>query len=203
MRTPLDVEHGLLTVLFCLVAAHALWQGLRPGGAGRSERADHFLHAAMGGAMAVMPWGPGRTLSGRTAVLLFTAAAVWFLLPRPARRTAHATAALTARLPAAAGMAAMAWMLRPSHGHQHAATGHFGHVTAHPVQDTVVTTVLTSYLLGYAIWSLTRTMTPPLPAATTATAAARAHAAATTDPYGPTRHGAMALGTALMLLMPH
>lgn len=197
MRTPVDVEHGLLTVLFCLVAVHALWQGLRPGGIGWSDRVDHFLHAVMGGAMAVMPWGPGRALSGRTAALLFTAAAVWFLLTGPARRTAHATAALTARLPSAAGMAAMAWMLRPSHGSRHGAAGAFGHGAGHPVQDTVVTAVLTSYLLGCAIWSLTRPMSP------LGSAAVRAHGAASTDPYGPTRHGAMALGTALMLLMPH
>ncbi|MEV6176749.1 hypothetical protein [Streptomyces sp. NPDC052015] len=30
-----------------------------------------------------------------------------------------------------------------------------------------------------------------------------AHRAAATDPYGHSREGAMALGTALMLLMPH
>lgn len=181
MLTPVDVEHGLLTVLFSVVAVHALWQCLRPRGIAGRDRVDHLLHAAMAAAMAVMPGSLGRSLSDGTATLLFTAAALWFPLAAFGRRPAHAVAAIAARLPSAVGMAAMAWMLRPSHG-----------------RDTVVVTaVLTSYLLACALWMLTRSM-PSLWSHTD-----RAHDAAPTDPYGRTRHGAMALGTALMLLMHH
>ncbi|MBO1332496.1 DUF5134 domain-containing protein [Streptomyces sp. VRA16 Mangrove soil] len=180
VRTPVDVEHGLLTVLFALVAAHALWQGMRTRGVGRSGRVDHLLHGVMAATMAVMPWSPGHRLSGRTAELLFTAAALWFLLTGLDRRAAHTVAAISARLPSAVGMAAMAWMLRPSHD-----------------RDPVVTAVLTVYLLACALWSLTR----PMPSLRSATW--NAHRTEGADPYARTRHGAMALGTALMLLMPH
>ncbi|MEU9317249.1 DUF5134 domain-containing protein [Streptomyces sp. NPDC048295] len=180
MRTPVDVEHGLLTVLFALVAAHELWQGLRARGIGSRARVDHFLHGVMAAAMTVMPWSPGHRLSGRTGALLFTAAALWFLMTGFDRRAAHAVAAIGARLPSAVGMAAMAWMLRPSHD-----------------RDPVVTAVLTAYLLGCALWSLTR----PMPSFRSVTE--HAHRTAEADPYARTRHGAMALGTALMLLMPH
>ncbi|MFF1568222.1 DUF5134 domain-containing protein [Streptomyces sp. NPDC058293] len=180
MRTPVDVEHSLLTVLFSVVAVHALWQVLRLGGIAGRDRVDHLLHAAMAAAMAVMPWSVGHSLSGGTATLFFTAAALWFPLTAFDGRPAHAVAAIAARLPSAVGMAAMAWMLSPSHG-----------------RDPVVTALLTSYLLACALWSLTR----PMPSLRSATD--HAHGAAATDPYGPTRHGAMALGTALMLLMHH
>ncbi|MFJ3671155.1 DUF5134 domain-containing protein [Streptomyces sp. NPDC090106] len=179
MATPVDVEHGLLTVVFSLVAAHALWQGARFPGDRRRDRVDHLLHGVMAAAMAAMPWSLGRVLSGRTAPLLFTAAALWFLLTALDRRTAH-TPAAGARLPSAAGMAAMAWMLSPFH-HRNGA----------------VTVLLTSYLLACALRSLTRPM-PSLRAV-----ARRTPGAVAADVYGQTRHGAMALGTALMLLMPH
>jgi hypothetical protein len=61
----------------------------------------------------------------------------------------------------------------------------------------VVTGLLTVYLLACGMRSLTR----PMPALRSATAAA--HRAAAKDPYGHLRDGAMALGTAVMLLMPH
>jgi hypothetical protein len=104
----------------------------------------------------------------------------------------------------------MAWMLRtplarvaPSHetpaggvpaAHHSAA---LGHPAGASVPAAVVTTVLTVYLLACALRSLTR----PMPSLRFATDAA--HRAAATDPYGHSREGAMALGTALMLLMPH
>jgi hypothetical protein len=194
MRTPVDVERGLLTVLFSVVAVHALWQGLRPRGTGGRDRVDHLLHAAMAAAMAVMPWSLGRSLPGWTSTLLFTAAAAWFPLTAFDRRPAHAVAAITAQLPSAVGMAAMAWMLRPSHGGEHVSAGSLGNAAG---AATVVTALLTSYLLACALWLLTR----PMPSLRSGTD--RAHGAAPTDPYGQTRHGAMALGTALMLLIHH
>ncbi|MER6926283.1 DUF5134 domain-containing protein, partial [Streptomyces spiralis] len=75
-------------------------------------------------------------------------------------------------------------------------TAAIGHATGAPVSAAGVTGLLTVYLLTCAIWSLTRPM--PLLRSTAA-----AHRAAATDPYGHVRDGAMALGTALMLLMPH
>jgi lysylphosphatidylglycerol synthetase-like protein (DUF2156 family) len=210
MGTPVDLVHGMLTVLFALVAVHALRRGVRSPGTGRRDRMDHLLHFAMAVAMAAMPWSIGRSLSGRTMTVLFTAAAVWFPLTALHRRTADTAAAIAARLPSAAGMAAMAWMLRtpfarvaPSHetpaggvpaAHHSAA---LGHPAGASVPAAVVTTVLTVYLLACALRSLTR----PMPSLRSATDAA--HRAAATDPYGHSREGAMALGTALMLLMPH
>ena len=62
---------------------------------------------------------------------------------------------------------------------------------------SVITLWLASCLLAYALWSLTR----PMPSLRSAVSAARRAAAAT-----PSRHvgeGAMALGTAVMLVLPH
>ncbi|WP_189823826.1 DUF5134 domain-containing protein [Streptomyces finlayi] len=178
MRTPVDIEHGLLTVLFSVVAVHALRQDLR-GVVGR-EGVDHLLHSAMAAAMAVMPWSPGRSLSGWTTTLFFAAAALWFPLTAFGRGPARGIAAIADQLPSAVGMAAMAWMLCPSYG-----------------PDAVVTAVLTSYLLACGLWLLTR----PMPSLRSG--ADRVHGVTSTDPYGQTRHGAMAWGTALMLLMHH
>ncbi|GHE98456.1 DUF5134 domain-containing protein [Streptomyces spiralis] len=209
MDTPVDVVHSMLTVLFSLVAAHALWHGVRSPGRGRRDRVDHLLHFAMSVAMAAMPWSLGRSLPGRTTTVLFTLAALWFPLTALRRRTANRAAEIAGRLPPAAGMAAMAWMPRTHHGravpsHETLAggvpaahdTAAIGHATGAPVSAAGVTGLLTVYLLTCAIWSLTRPM--PLLRSTAA-----AHRAAATDPYGHVRDGAMALGTALMLLMPH
>ncbi|MFM9492745.1 DUF5134 domain-containing protein [Streptomyces galilaeus] len=249
-RTPaLDAVHGMLTLLFTVVALHVLWHGVRSSGAGRRDRVDLFLHFAMAAAMAAMPWSLGRPLSGPATAVIFTAAALWFPLTafRPVRpfqpsgplrrRTATAgTAALFAdrlppaagmaamawmsrnppgggfadRLPPAAGMAAMAWMSRNPPGGAASApetlasgvqaahhTAAHGHAAAASTTATLVTAVLTVYLLACAIRSLTR----PMPALRTATDTA--HRAAATDPYGHVRDGAMSLGTAVMLLLPH
>ncbi|MFG3265829.1 DUF5134 domain-containing protein [Streptomyces bobili] len=224
-RTPaLDAVHGMLTLLFTVVALHVLWHGVRSSGAGRRDRVDLFLHFAMAAAMAAMPWSLGRPLSGPATAVIFTAAALWFPLTafRPVRpfqpsgplrrRTATAgTAALFAdRLPPAAGMAAMAWMSRNPPGGAASApetlasgvqaahhTAAQGHAAAASTTATLVTAVLTVYLLACAIRSLTR----PMPALRTATDTA--HRAAATDPYGHVRDGAMSLGTAVMLLLPH
>ncbi|MEV6176751.1 hypothetical protein [Streptomyces sp. NPDC052015] len=64
MGTPVDLVHGMLTVLFALVAVHALRRGVRSPGTGRRDRVDHLLHFAMAVAMAAIPWSTGRSLSG-------------------------------------------------------------------------------------------------------------------------------------------
>lgn len=181
----MDLVHVLLTVLFAVVAAHALRRSLRSPGAGRRDRVDHLLHCAMALAMAAMPWSPGHALSGGTATVLCAAAALWFPLTALHRRTPDTVAAVAARLPAAAGMAAMAWMPRAPHGR------------TVPAPATVATALLAAYLLVCAVRSLTR----PMPSLRSATVTA--HRAAATDPYGHSRDGAMALGTAVMLLVPH
>ncbi|RPF30465.1 DUF5134 domain-containing protein [Streptomyces sp. TLI_185] len=186
MTTPVDYVHCVLTVLFTVVAAHALRQGVRP--AGHRDRSDHLLHFAMAAVMAAMPWGFGRSLAGPTWTVLFTAAAVWFPLAALNGRTTGTAARIAARLPSAAGMAAMAWMLRTPHGRA---------ASSHEAPTAVVSAVLTAFLLVCAVRSLTLTM-PSLRCATDP-----AHRTAATDPYGHFRDGAMALGTAVMLLLPH
>ncbi|MGV9238866.1 DUF5134 domain-containing protein [Streptomyces nigra] len=215
-RTPaLDAVHGVLTLLFTVVALHVLWHGVRSRRAGRRDRVDLLLHLAMAAGMAAMPWSLGRPLSGRGMAVLFTAAALWFPLTafrhlgRPGRRpdAAGTAADLADRLPPAAGMAAMAWMSR--HGaadvpetlaagalSAHPTAPH-GPAAATPTTATLVTAVLAVCLLGCAVRSLTR----PMPALRTATDTA--HRAAATDPYGHVRDGATSLGTAVMLLLPH
>ncbi|MFB6774108.1 DUF5134 domain-containing protein [Streptomyces sp. NPDC056337] len=203
-RTPaLDAVHGMLTLLFAAVALHVLWHAVRSPGAGRRDRVDLVLHCAMAAAMTAMPWSHGPLLSGRAATVFFTAAALWFLV------TARTAVVFADRLTPAVGMAAMAWMSRASPGaaasetvaaagvpaaHHTAAHGHAADAST---AATLVTVVLTVYLLGCALRSLTRPM-PALRATTD-----RAHRAAATNPYGHVRDGAMALGTAVMLLLPH
>ncbi|MGV9645957.1 DUF5134 domain-containing protein [Streptomyces sp. NPDC003333] len=213
-RTPaLDAVHGMLTLSFTVAALHVLWHGARAPRVGRRDRVDLVLHFAMAAAMAAMPWSPGRPLSGRAMAVVFTAAALWFPLSafRSVRSlgrrpdTAGTAAVFAGRLPPAAGMAAMAWMSR--HGAAGvpgtlaadvpSATAAHGHAAAAPTSATLVTAVLAVYLLGCAVRSLTR----PMPALRTATGPA--HRAAATDPYGHVRDGAMSLGTAVMLLLPH
>ncbi|MEU4657761.1 DUF5134 domain-containing protein [Streptomyces sp. NPDC023723] len=185
MSTPVDLVHILLTVLFAVAAVHALWRGVRSRTAGRRDRVDHLLHGVMAAAMTAMPWSLGHALSGRTAVVLCAGSALWFPLSALHRGTPGPVAAIAVRLPSAAGMAAMAWMLRTPHGR------------TVPAPATAVTVLLTAYLLFCAVRSLTR----PMPALRSATVTA--HRAAATDPCGHSRDGAMALGTAVMLLMPH
>ncbi|MFK0119543.1 DUF5134 domain-containing protein [Streptomyces sp. NPDC090994] len=204
-KTPADLVHVLLTVLFALVAAHALRQVLRPGGAGRRDRVDHLLHAGMAGGMAVMPWGLAHPLAGRTAVAVCAGAALWFLLSAPRRRPAGTVAAVGARLPAAVGMVAMAWMLRAApHGAAHqtlAAGGPAAHHTAAAALPVPAVTAVTAVLAVGLLLCGVRSLTRPMPALRSATD--DAHRTAARDPYGHARDGAMALGTAVMLLMPH
>ncbi|EMF28982.1 hypothetical protein H114_11706 [Streptomyces gancidicus BKS 13-15] len=203
-RTPaLDAVHGMLTLLFAVVALHVLWHAVRSPGAGRRDRVDLVLHCAMAAAMAAMPWSYGAPLSGRAAMVFFTAAALWFLL------TARGAPVFADRLTPAVGMLAMAWMARTPPGAAASETvaaagvpaahhtGAHGHASDASTTATLVTVVLTVYLLGCALRSLTR----PMPALRTATDPA--HRAAATDPYGYVRDGAMSLGTAVMMLLPH
>jgi hypothetical protein len=210
-KTPaLHIVHCMLTLLFVLVALHVLRRGVRAPGADRRDRVDHLLHFAMAAAMAIMPWSLGRSLTGRTTVVLCAAATLWFPLTALYRRTRGTAAAIAGRLPPAAGMAAMAWMSRTPHGgaapaHETLARGvpvaH--HTAAHgpaasaSMTAALVTAALTLCLLGFAVRSLMR----PMPALRTATGTA--HRAAAADPYGHVRDGAMALGTAVMLVLPH
>ncbi|MCG7206675.1 DUF5134 domain-containing protein [Streptomyces arenae] len=206
MGTPVVLVHCLLTLLFVAVLLHGPARGVGSPGAGFGVRVDRLLAAAMAVAMAAMPWIDVRTGPAAVAGGVFTAGAGWFVLP-VGRREAGRTAAMTHRLPHAAGMAAMAWMLRVPHtgtGPAHAHLGSAAHSTGPgalgagvPLGGSAITLSLASCLLAYALWSLTRPM-PPLRSAMNA---ARRAAAAT-----PSRHvgeGAMALGTAVMLVLPH
>lgn len=210
MLTPVDVVHVMLTALFALAVVQALWHRARWPGAGRRDRVDHVLHAAMALVMAAMPWSVGRSLSGRGTTAVLTLAALWFPLTASRRRTVSAATDLVGRLPHAVGMAAMAWLPRTHHGmamppHETLAAGApaaygtstAGHATGAPAPAAWVAGLLTAYLLACAVRSLTR----PMPSLRSTPSAARRAAAA--DPYGHVRDGATALGTALMLLMPH
>ncbi|MBW8738015.1 MAG: DUF5134 domain-containing protein [Streptomyces turgidiscabies] len=209
MGTPVVLVHCMLTLLFVVVVLHGLARDVRAPGPGCRDRADRLLHAAMAGAMAAMPWihvraGPAAMASG-----VFTVGAVWFLVP-VGHRAVKGTAAMAHRLPHAAGMAAMAWMLRvphpgtaPPHEHLGAASEYaagpraLGTDPLHVHGGWAITLSLASCLLAYALWSLTR----PMPSLRSAVSAGRRAAAAT-----PSRHvtdGAMALGTAVMLVLPH
>jgi hypothetical protein len=209
MDTPVDVVHVMLTVLFALAASHALRHGAGHRARGAVTGWTTCCTSSWPWPMAAMAWSPGRSLSGRTMTVLFTAAALWFPLTALHHRTADTAAAIAGRLQPAAGMAAMAWMLRTPHGravpshetlaggvpvaHHGAALGHTAGASATGVW---VTGLLAGYLLGCAMRSLTR----PMPSLRSATAAA--HRAAATDPYGHVRDGAMALGTAVMVHAP-
>ncbi|MEU5893335.1 DUF5134 domain-containing protein [Streptomyces sp. NPDC047461] len=194
--------HCLLTLLFVAVLLQGMARGVGSPRTGFGARVDRLLAAAMAASMAAMPWIDVRAGPAAVAGGVFTAGAVWFLLPVGRR-----TAAMTHRLPHAAGMAAMAWMLRVPHtgtGPAHAHLGSAAHATGpgalgagDPLGGSVITLSLASCLLAYALWSLTR----PMPSLRSAVSAARRAAAAT-----PSQHvgeGAMALGTAVMLVLPH
>lgn len=206
MGTPVVLVHCLLTLLFVAVLLCGLARDFGSPRTGFGVRVDRLLAAAMAVSMAAMPWIDVRAGPAAVAGGVFTAGAVWLLLP-VGRREAGKRAAMTQRLPHAAGMAAMAWMLRVPHtgtGPAHAHLGSPAHSTGPGVLGadvslggSVITLSLVSCLLTYALWSLTR----PMPSLGSAVSAARRAAAAT-----PSRHvgeGAMALGTAVMLVLPH
>ncbi|MFJ9721393.1 DUF5134 domain-containing protein [Streptomyces sp. NPDC101209] len=206
MGTPVVLVHCLLTLLFVAVLLQGPARGVGSPGTGFGVRVDRLLAAVMAVSMAAMPWIDLRAGHAAVAGDVFTAGSVWFLLPLGGRGAAR-TATMTRRLPHAAGMAAMAWMLRVPHtgtGPAHAHLGSAAHSTGPGVLGdgaalggSVITLSLASCLLAYALWSLTR----PMPSLRSAVSAARRAAAAM-----PSRHvgdGAMALGTAVMLVLPH
>jgi hypothetical protein len=206
-----DVVHVMLAALFAAIAVYEVRQGTRSHGGGWRGRGDHLLHAVMASAMAVMPWNRGVLLSHPAEPALFAAAALWYPLSSAVRRHESCVAALVGRMPSTVGMAAMTWMAWPAHsgsgsaqeilaGPQAAAPqsimpGHAVHLSA---TAQAVTAALALYLLGHALLSLTRIM-PGL----------RARPAPLAEPsdlhqlYASFWNGAMALGTALMLLTPH
>ncbi|CAM5602320.1 MULTISPECIES: DUF5134 domain-containing protein [Streptomyces] len=208
MGTPVVLVHCLLTLLFVAVLLHGVALGVRSPRTGFGDRVDRLLAAAMALSMAAMPWIDVRAGPAAVAGGAFTAGAVWFLLPVRRREAGGTTAtATTHRLPHAAGMAAMAWMLRvprPGAGTAHAHPGPAVHPAGPgapgagvPLGGSAITLSLAFCLLSYALWSLTRPMPPLLSGVSPARRAAAA---------APSRHvgeGAMALGTAVMLLLPH
>ncbi|MGK3940086.1 DUF5134 domain-containing protein [Streptomyces caeruleatus] len=206
MGTPVVLVHCLLTLLFVAVLLQGPARGVGSPGTGFGVRVDRLLAAAMAVSMAAMPWIDVPAGHAAVAGGVFTAGAVWFLLPVGRRETGR-TAATIHRLPHAAGMAAMAWMLRVPHTGTGPARAHLraaAHSTGPALLGTgvspggsAITLSLASCLLAYALWSLTR----PMPALRSAVSAARRAAAATPARY--VGEGAMALGTAVMLVMPH
>ncbi|MEW1775967.1 DUF5134 domain-containing protein [Streptomyces sp. NPDC086777] len=188
-----DVVHCLLTVLFSVAAVRALRQGVRSPAGGCRDRVDHLLHAAMALAMAVMPWRLGGVLPALPQSVFFAAAALWF--PWTAVRSGREgrLAATVRRLPYAVGMAAMTWMSYRAAGHQ----GHETMAGGLPADDDV-TWVLALYLLICALRSLTRDM--PALRATTGTAGDCAGPRSVYDNFWD---GVTAMGTVVMLLMPH
>ncbi|MEU3509636.1 DUF5134 domain-containing protein [Streptomyces longwoodensis] len=193
-------------MLFAVAAVHALGQLRRPVSRKTHDRVDHVLHAVMGLAMVLMLWIRAGEPASTAMTFFFLAAGLWF--PLTAAGLWHGRVSKVAgRLPHALGMAAMVWMLHtPQEGagpaHRHTAGGHSwarppGLVAPAEGAGPSVTVVLASCLLGCALWSLTR----PMPGMGPAVTATRLAAAA--KPFRYVRDGATALGTAVMLLLPH
>ncbi|WP_351228986.1 DUF5134 domain-containing protein [Streptomyces sp. NPDC002133] len=206
-----DVVYCLLTALFTATAVHGLRRGVMSRNTGWRGRGDHLLHAAMALVMAVMPWSWGRSLHHTAQAAFFAAAVLWFPLTAVCRHQESRLAATVRRLPYTAGMAAMAWMAWTAHtaaspSHEDLAdtfpaahhTTRLGHTAGPSAATEAITAVLALYLLACALWSLIRVMpplrTPPHPAAGPHTGQ---------EPYGHFWDGSMALGTVIMLLMPH
>ncbi|MER5520900.1 DUF5134 domain-containing protein [Streptomyces sp. NPDC002763] len=203
-----EVVHYMLTTLFAAAAAHALRQGvLTRTRAGRS-RVDHLLHAVMALVMAVMPWGWGGALPELPLSVFFAAAALWFPLTAVKCGQERQLSAAARRLPYAVGMAAMTWMSYRSTGHAHQTmaegvpTAHqtmpLRHFTGESKAADVVTGVLALYLLTCSLRSLTRDM--PTLRTTPETAD---NSTSLKSVYNRFWDGATAMGTAVMLLMPH
>ncbi|WP_399894373.1 DUF5134 domain-containing protein [Streptomyces sp. BBFR51] len=208
-----DTVYGMLTALFAGAAVHGLRQGVLSRSPGWRGRVDHLLHTAMALAMAVMPWSWGRALPESPQTVFFAAAALWFPVTATAGRSrTYRPAAVVERLPHAAGMAAMAWMTHSMAGSSHETladgppaahhAAHPGHLAGQPESGEALGAVLALFLLACALWSLTRDL-PVLRPARHATADDTGVLAAAGQPYGHFWDGTTALGTALMLLMPH
>ncbi|MFF5139619.1 DUF5134 domain-containing protein [Streptomyces sp. NPDC013157] len=203
-----DVVHYMLTALFTAAAVRALRQSVVARTGGCRSRVDHLLHAAMALTMAVMPWGWGGALPALPQSVFFAAAALWFPLTAVRRGQEGQLSAMVRRLPYAVGMAAMTWMSyrAAGHGHQTMADGvptaHQAMQVSHSMGESragsVVTGVLALYLLTCALQALTRDM--PALRATTGTVADSTSLSSVCNRFWD---GATAMGTLVMLLMPH
>ncbi|MER5787542.1 DUF5134 domain-containing protein [Streptomyces sp. NPDC001980] len=203
-----EVVHCMLTALFAAAAVRALGQSvLTRTGACRSC-VDHLLHAAMALAMAVMPWSWGGALPALPQSVFFAAAALWFPLTAVRSGQEGQLSATVRRLPYAVGMAAMTWMSYRATGHAHETMAdgvptahqamHVSHSMGGSKADSVVTGVLALYLLACSLHSLTRDM--PTLRATTETAGNSTSLRSVCNRFWD---GATAMGTLVMLLMPH
>ncbi|MEU2618406.1 DUF5134 domain-containing protein [Streptomyces sp. NPDC007157] len=203
-----EVVHYLLTALFAAAAVRALRQGVLTRTRFCRSRVDQLLHAAMALAMAVMPWSWGGALPELPQSVFFAAAAVWFPLTAVKSGQERQLSATARRLPYAVGMAAMTWMSHRTAGHSHQTmaagvpTAHqamgLGHFMGESKADNIVTGVLALYLLTCSLRSLTRDM--PTLHATTETADNSTSLKGVCNRFWD---GATAMGTAVMLLMPH
>ncbi|MEV5959163.1 DUF5134 domain-containing protein [Streptomyces sp. NPDC051987] len=203
-----EVVHSMLTALFAAAAVRALRQSVRTRTGGCRSRVDHLLHAAMALAMAAMPWSWGGALPALPQSVFFAAAALWFPLTAVRSGPEGRLSATVRRLPYAVGMAAMTWMSYRATGHAQGAMAdgvppahqamQGGHSLAGSKADSVVTGGLALYLLACALHSLTR----GIPALRTTTGTV-----ADSTSLGSVCHrfwdGATAMGTLVMLLMPH
>ncbi|MFE9907325.1 DUF5134 domain-containing protein [Streptomyces clavifer] len=197
-----DVVYCMLTVLFLAAAIHGLRQGLLRQESGWRSRVGHLLHAAMALAMAAMPWSWGRALPLVPQTAFFAAAALWFCSTAVSHRRGSRRTTTARSMQAAAGMAAMAWM-----SHSMASSSHGGHTVRQAeysgpqaggsAAGDLITVVLALYLLICSLWSLTRGM-PTLRNIPDLEGAPLAE-----HPYAHFWDGTMALGTVVMLLMPH
>ncbi|MFD3586968.1 DUF5134 domain-containing protein [Streptomyces sp. NPDC058683] len=203
-----EVVHYMLTALFAAAAVHALRQGVPTRTRACRSHVDHLLHAAMALAMAVMPWSWGSALPELPLSVFFAAAALWFPLTAVRSGQERQLSATLRSLPYAVGMVAMTWMSYRAAGHDHQTMAE-GVPTAHQTMhlspfmgaskaDNVVTGVLALYLLTCSLRSLTRDM--PALRAITETAD---NSTSLKSVYHRFWDGATAMGTAVMLLMPH
>jgi hypothetical protein len=198
----------MLTALFATAAVRALWQGVLARTRGCRSRIDHLLHSAMALAMAVMPWSWGSALPQLPQSVFFVGAALWFPLTAVKSGQERQLSAIVRRLPYSVGIATMAWMSYRAAGHSHQTMAegvptaqqatHLGHSMGESKADSVVTGVLALYLLTCSVRSLTRDM-PILRGAADTTNNSTSLKGACNSFWD----GAMALGTVVMLLMPH
>ncbi|WP_406431266.1 DUF5134 domain-containing protein [Streptomyces sp. NBC_00631] len=203
-----EVVHYMLTALFAAAAVRSLRQGVLTRTRGCRGRVDHLLHAAMALAMAAMPWSWGGALPELPQAVFFATAALWFPLTAVRSGQERQLSATARRLPYAVGMAAMTWMSYRAAGHSHQTMAegvptahqamHLSHSMGESKADSVVTGVLALYLLTCSLHSLTRDM--PTLRATAETADRSTGLAGVCNRFWD---GATAMGTVVMLLMPH
>ncbi|MEV2198198.1 DUF5134 domain-containing protein [Streptomyces phaeochromogenes] len=156
-----DVVWSMLTLLFAAAAIHELRHRVLPRRSGWSMRTDGLLHVSMAMTMCAMPWSRGAWMPAGAQAAFFAGAALWFPLSALSRRHGTRLTLVTRSLPSAAGMAAMAWTVRPTQGAGHETlAAHAGHSmgTGGPATHGTGIGVLALYLLVCALRSLTRDM---------------------------------------------